>query len=203
MFDQVIAQLAGDGVEQLSRAAVGDRMAAGRRLQAALTAWMGRLSCHADGLGDGGLDGAGMLRVEARMSSTAATAASRTATVLEELPSAAASLAAGRITAEHARTLVHAAEKVATGKVDAELVAVAEAAPADLFARRAREWVGRNQDPESVADDHDRARRQRNGSLRVRRDGVRVLHVEFDPVTGREVESHLADACDTAWRKEG
>ncbi|NIR35371.1 MAG: DUF222 domain-containing protein [Actinobacteria bacterium] len=203
MFDMVIAELAADEVGALDRAGVADRMAQGRRLHGALTAWMGRLSRRADGLDDGGLDGAAMLRVEGRMSSRSAAAAARVAHAIEELPGTASALQEGRITPEHARTIAEAALKTSPDRADAELVPGAELAPADVFAKRTRRWVGRQQTDEELAAAHERARERRAGRLWKRHDGTRVLHVEFDPVTGNEVESHLGEACEKAWRDDG
>ena len=203
MFDHVIAELTTDEVDSLDRRGVADRMAAGRRLQAAVAAWMGRLACRADGLDDGGLDGAGMLRVEGRMSSKAATVASHTAAVLEALPCTAAALASGQLTSEHARVIADAAEKVSPDRADAELVAGAVAAPADVFAKRTREWIGRNRTDEEIARDHDRARRRREGRMWVRSDGNRILRLELDPVAGAAVESSVNEAYDRAWRADG
>lgn len=203
MFATVIEQLTHDEIHGLGRSELAERLAAGRRLHGAVTEWMARVVREAESLDDGGLDGAGLLRVAARMSSRAAASTARTADALGSLPRAAAALREGRITAEHAATLAEAAQKISAEKADGELVEHAAAAPADVFARRAREWIGRNQTDDEIADAHARARHRRDGRLWKRRDGTRVLHVEFDPVTGAEVESTVAATYDRAWHDDG
>ena len=76
-----------------------------------------------------------------------------TARGLAEMPALAESLAEGRLNVEHAAIVADAAEQV-TPEVAEALVKTAEAMPADLFARKAREFVGKHTSATETEERH-------------------------------------------------
>lgn len=202
MFETVMEVLRDDPVEGLPRFALHDRFSDVRRLEAALAAYKSRLVSATGQLGDNGLDGAGMLRSVGRMSARAASAAARTADALEGLPAAADALADGRITAEHATALAKAAERVSPEQVDAELVPTADAPPADVFAKRTREWVAANESPRAGEDELARQRRERDYAHWVE-DGMWKFLFSLDSVNGARVKAQLDAEIKALWRDDG
>ncbi|MEZ5166067.1 MAG: DUF222 domain-containing protein [Acidimicrobiales bacterium] len=122
MFDDLCDILSNDRVECLTRSQLVDRVGALRRVRGALDAYEARVVCAIDGLGDKGLDAAGVLRVEGRVSARAAGRMASTAKKLEALPKTAEALREGAITFEHAEQVARAAETVTAERADAELV---------------------------------------------------------------------------------
>ena len=118
-----------------------------------------------DSLGDTGADSAVVGRSVGRRSERQAKKDRVTARGLAEMPTLADGLAEGRLNVEHAAIVAAAAEETSP-EVAAELVPLAESIPADLFARKAREFVGRHT---SAAEAEERHRRQRQRGL----DGTR------------------------------
>ncbi|MEZ5165474.1 MAG: DUF222 domain-containing protein [Acidimicrobiales bacterium] len=164
MFDDLCDLLSDDPVECLARSQLVDRVGALRRVRGALDAYEARVVCAIDGLGDKGLDAAGVLRVEGRVSARAAGRVAATAKTLESLPKTAEALAEGAITFEHAESVAKAAETVTAEKADAELVEQAKAAPADVFGKRSREWSTKNSEDDGTVE-YERHRRDRRDEV--------------------------------------
>jgi len=171
--------------------------------QSALDAYRHRITAAIDGLGDRGLDAAGVLRTVGRMSSRAAGRVAKTAAPMAKLPGAVEALAAGAITSEHADVLADAAGHVDTRLVDTDLVKLACASPADLFARRAREWVSRRQNHGDAGQRQDRQRRERAVTSWADPDGMKVWLAKLDPVAAASVASSLDAEYDRLWRLDG
>jgi len=171
--------------------------------QSALDAYRHRITAAIDDLGDKGLDAAGVLRSVGRMSSRAAGRVAKTAAPMAELPHTVEALAAGAITAEHADVLADASKRVDSGLVDTDLVKIACSSPADLFARRAREWVSRRQDAGDAAERRHRQRGDRTVTSWSDGDGMKVWLAKLDPVTAASVSSSLDAEYDRLWRLDG
>ncbi len=171
--------------------------------RSALDAYEHRVVSAIDALGDKGLDAAGVLRSVAHVSSRAASRVSSTAAGMSELPSTAEALASGAITAEHANVIADAATLVAPDLVDAELVAKASATPADLFAKRTREWVAGRESDTDIALRHQRQTRLRSVKSWTDRDGMSVWLARLDPVTAAAVSARLNAEYERLWNDDG
>ena len=160
MFQATITTMQQDPVGSLDRDALVGRIEELRLLRSAVSAYEARVVRAIDALDDDGLDGRGVLRSAGRMAGKTAHRAASIAHALTDLPQVAASLEAGRITAEHAASLVRAAEEIDPQSVDAELVGLAESGPADIAAKRIREWVTERtkNDPKPTLDEQHRLR---------------------------------------------
>ncbi|MEZ5167397.1 MAG: DUF222 domain-containing protein [Acidimicrobiales bacterium] len=158
--------------------------------------------CAIDGLGDKGLDAAGVLRVEGRVSARAAGRMAATAKKLESLPKTAEALAEGAITFEHAESVAKAAETVTAEKADAELVEQAKAAPADVFGKRAREWSTQNSEDDGTVE-YERHRRDRRVTKWVGDDGMAMVLAALDKPTGAAVWKTLEQRAEDLWRDDG
>ncbi|MEM8708518.1 MAG: DUF222 domain-containing protein, partial [Actinomycetota bacterium] len=124
-----------------------------------------------------------------------------TARGLAEMPSLAESLAEGRLNVEHAAIVADAAEQV-TPEIAAELVPLAESVPADLFARKAREFVGRHTSAEAE-ERHARQRARRAGWHKTHGDGSVEIHARFDKATGEQVLAAWRRRADRMWHDDG
>ena len=202
MFTDVIDLLEHDPVDHLTRSNLNDRFTEVRRLEGAVAAYKARLVNATNGLGDRGLDGAGMLRSVGRMSSKAAGALAATANTLESLPRTAEALADGRLTLEHARAIATAAEKTSPEQADAALVPETAAPPADLFAKRSREWASRHARPDDGVDEAVRQRRRRSYAHWVD-GGMWKFLFELDETTGKRAKSRLDAMIKELWRDDG
>lgn len=98
-----------------------------------------------DDLGDNGVAAVAVNRQVSGPSQRKAEREADTAQKLGAMPQAADALAHGQISIEHADTLARVAERTSPEHVDADLVEPAEAAPADLFAKRASSWAGKHE----------------------------------------------------------
>ncbi|MEM7142286.1 MAG: hypothetical protein AAF548_14785, partial [Actinomycetota bacterium] len=191
MFTAVIDQLKADDVHTLCRAEITAEVAALRELEGAIAVRLARLTRGIDALPDEGLDGRGVLRSHGRKSSRAANRTARTAHALGEMPDAESALASGRITAEHADVLANAARHVDPETVDAELVEIAQTGPADVFAKRATEWVTSKTRRDTKAD-HDAQRRARTVKRWNDDDtGLAMFLLGVDQVTGAAIDTEL------------
>ena len=160
MFTPAITTMQQDPVGSLDRDALVGRIEELRLLRSAVAAYEARVVRAIDALDDDGLDGRGVLRSAGRMAGKTAHRAASVAHALTDLPQVAASLETGRITAEHATALVRAAEEIDPQSVDAELVELAESGPADIAAKRIREWVTERtkKNPKPTLDEQHRLR---------------------------------------------
>jgi hypothetical protein len=202
MFDDVIDLLDKDPVDHLTRPHLHDRFAEVRRLEGAVAAYKARLVSATDGLGDRGLDGAGMLRSVGRMSSKSAGALAATAGKLETLPRTAEALADGRLTLEHANAIAAAAEKTSPEQADAALVPEEAAPPADLFAKRSREWASAHATPDDGTDEVARQRHRRSYAHWVD-DGMWKFFFELDETAGKQAKSRLDAMIRERWHDDG
>lgn len=209
MFEALRHHLREDPVDSLTRAQLNDRFAEIRRLKGALAAYEARLVRAVDGLGDRGLDGKGVLRAQGRSSDRAAARTAKTASLLDDLPDVEAALEAGHITAEHADAVADAAEKVSPEEaqaelLDADLLETDSVPPADVFAKRAREWSGKRANDDG-AERHRRQRRNRSGSHWIDRgnDGMWMFHFGLDDETGPAAKKALEEREQAMWRDDG
>jgi len=171
--------------------------------QSAMDAYRHRVVVAINSLGDRGIDATEVLRSVARMSSRAAGRVAKSATSMADLPRCTAALAAGQITSEHANVLADAARDVDSALVDDELMRVACAAPADLFARQAREWISVNHNKNDAETTQARRHTRRAVSSWTDDDGMRIWLAKLDPVTAAEVSSSLDAEYDRLWRLDG
>ncbi len=171
--------------------------------QSALDAYRCRVVAAIDNLGDKGLDAAEVLRSVGRVSGRAAARMSSTAARMRELPATAEALASGAITSGHADVIADAAGRVGASPADTELVAMACAAPADLFTKRAREWVAGRETDDDASKRHERHRRNRSVKSWIGRDGMKIWLAQLDPITAATVTSRLDAEYERLWRQDG
>ena len=155
-----------------------------------------------DSLGDAGADSAVVGRSVGRRSERQAKRDRITARGLAEMPTLADGLAEGRLNVEHAAIVAAAAEETSP-EVAAELVPLAESIPADLFARKARIFVGRHTSAIEAEERHRRQRERRAGWHRVNGDGSVEIHARFDKATGETVLTAWRRRVDQLWRDDG
>lgn len=203
MFETVVSQSQSVEVAGLDRGALTDLVVDCRRAKAAVVALEARVVTAIDGLDDAGVDGAGVLRSFGRMSDRAATSLSKTAAGLVELPKIAESLASGRITDEHAKAAVEAAEITSAELVEDELLKIAEATPASVFDKRARHWQNQHRSNDDGVDAREKLRRRRTVKEWVNDAGMSVLLAELDPVDAAAVKAAVDARCDQLWRDDG
>lgn len=210
MFDELKQHLREDPVDLLTRGQLNDRVVEVRRLKGAIAVYEARLVRAVDGLGDRGLDGKGVLRAQGRSSDRAAARAAKTASMLDELPEVEAALEDGRITAEHADAVADAAEKVSPEEAQAELLGTEldgngdGVPPADVFAKRARDWAAKRAKDDG-GDRHQRQRRNRSGSHWVAQhnDGMWMFQFGLDEVNGAAAKKALDEREQAMWRDDG
>ena len=155
-----------------------------------------------DSLGDAGADSAVVGRSVGRRSERQAKKDMATARGLAEMPQLAESLAEGRLNVEHAAIVADAAEHVAP-EVAAELVPLAESMPADLFAHKAREFVGKHTTAAEAEERHARQRARRAGWHKTHGDGSVEIHARFDKATGEHVLAAWRRKTDRLWHDDG
>ncbi|MEM8707781.1 MAG: hypothetical protein AAGE98_15055, partial [Actinomycetota bacterium] len=114
------------------------------------------------------------------------------------MPALAESLAEGRLNVEHAAIVADAAEQV-TPEIAAELVPLAESVPADLFARKAREFVGKHTSAREAEERHAKQRARRAGWHKTHGDGSVEIHARFDKATGEQVLAAWRRRADRMW----
>ena len=203
MFDELKQQLREDPVDSLTRRQLDDRFAEVRRLRGSVAAYEARLVCAVDGLNDQGLDGQGTLRAKGKSSAKAAARAATTARKLKELPKVAAALEEGRITAEHADAVADAAEKVSPEEAEAELLGDEEVPPADVFAKRSREWAAKQSNDDGT-EQHARQRRDRSGRRWIdKATGMVMFLFGLDREAGDAAGKSLDELEQKMWRDDG
>ena len=192
-------------VGALGRAGLDEAAGWVKRARSALDAYEARLLAAANRACDGGAAGAELMRTAAGCSQREARRRARRAEVLAEMPAVAGALAQGTITAEHADSLVKAAEATSAEAVDDDstLLAKAKSLPADLAAREVTDWTTRHQ---SMQDREERFRRQRQ--LRSHRtwtdaDGMFNTRGRFDPDTGAHIRAVIDDAANRLYKADG
>lgn len=155
-----------------------------------------------DSLGDAGADSSVVGRSLGRRSERQAKRDSVTARGLAEMPALADSLAEGRLNVEHAAIVADAAEQL-TPKIATELIGAAESMPADLFARRAREFVGKHTTAAQAEKQHRRQRDRRAAWHKVHGDGTVEIHGRLDKKTGEDVLAAWKLRTDRLWHDDG
>ena len=196
-----------DGLKELdphplSRPELCDRIADLERLRSRVDERLMAHKATLDSLGDAGADSAVVGRSVGRRSERQAKKDMVTARGLAEMPALAESLAEGRLNVEHAANVADAAEQV-TPEVAEALVKTAEAIPADLFARKAREFVGKHTSATETEERHAKQRARRAGWHKTHGDGSVEIHARFDKATGEQVLAAWRRRTDRMWHEDG
>ena len=194
--------VAGLDPRPLSRPELYDRIADLERLQSRIDERLMAHKAALDTLGDDGADSATVGRSVGRRSERQAKKDMVTARGLAEMPNLSVALAEGRLNVEHAAIVADAAERV-SAEVAAELVPLAELIPADLFARKARKFVGRHTTAHRADQQHRRQRERRVAWHAVHGDGSVELHARFDSATGYAVLAAWRRRTDQLWHDDG
>lgn len=202
MFTAAHTEMEAFDPRPLSRPELADALAAHDRLIARAEANRLAILAAVDALGDDGADAATMGRTVSHRSERAAKQDARVAAALPEMPTVGEALAAGRITTEHASLCAAAAERTSSKQAD-ELTPLAEAMPADRFAKTSREWTNRHEAKQAAEARHLRQRRARSARYWTAGDGMVHLHAELDPVTGASVLASLRQRIDQLWHADG
>lgn len=195
-----------------------DRLTLGDKSRVELRQLLGdlhRLEAHAaerrmailaelDSLDDGGLDAASEARTVTHRSARLAKRDAAMAGALAQLPAAADALAAGQITVEHVEKLADAVRETSPEEAS-ELVGVAEAIPADLFAKRTTKWLGARRSRETTEERHERQRAERELLVWNNEGGAGslVVHGQMDNATGRDFAAALQAKVDALWLADG
>ena len=186
-----------DGLRSGSSAVIAlelyDRIADLERLRSRVDERLMAHKATLDSLGDAGADSAVVGRSVGRRSERQAKKDMVTARGLAEMPALAESLAEGRLNVEHAAIVADAAEHV-TPEVAEALVKTAEAMPADLFARKALEFVGKHTSAAEAEERHAKQRARRAGWHKTHGDGSVEIHARFDKATGEQIVARGDDA---------
>ena len=188
--------------QPLSRPELCDRIADLERLRSRVDERLMAHKATLDSLGDAGADSAVVGRSVGRRSERQAKKDMVTARGLAEMPALAESLAEGRLNVEHAAIVADAAEQV-TPEVAEALVKTAEAMPADLFAREAREFVGKHTSVAEAEERHAKQRTRRAGWHTTHGDGSVEIHARFDKATGEQVLAAWRRRTDRMWHEDG
>ena len=207
MFPTALQELTDDSIVSLSRRELEARVAAVRGLRGTLDAYEARVLVAIERLDDGGLDSAGVLRSRGGASSKRAMRAAKTAVVMDHLPATAAALADGRITAEHADAVADAAATTTPELADSLIADRDEAVvvePADVFAKRTREWTSAQPTPDDGRAVHERQRRNRVGMITTDREsGMGVFRFELDPTSAARARRELEHLATQMWHDDG
>ena len=186
----------------LSRPELYERIADLERLRSRVDERLMAHKATLDSLGDAGADSGVVGRSVGHRSERQAKQDSATARGLSEMPALADSLAEGRVNIEHAAIVANAAELV-SAEIAQELVKTAEAMPADLFARKAREFVGRHTSASAAEERHAQQRARRAGWHKTHGDGSVEIHARFDKATGEHVLAAWRRTTDRLWHDDG
>lgn len=202
MFGRAHAALREIDPRPLSRPELCDLITELERLRSRVDERLMATKAALDSLGDTGADSSIVGRSLGRRSERQAKRDTMTARGLAEMPALAASLAEGRVNVEHAAIVADAAEQV-TPEIAGELIGVAESMPADLFARKAREFVGRHTTAADAEKRHARQRERRAAWHKVHGDGSVEIHGRFDKAAGEQVLAAWKSRTDQLWRDDG
>jgi len=108
------------------------------------------------------------------------------------------------LSVEHIDTLGRAVEETSAEAVEASgLVSSAGRVPADLHARKVREWSRQQRRDDDIAAQHRRRRAARRLAIFENDDGMTVVHGELDPVAGKQLAQAIADETDRLFRLDG
>lgn len=168
--------------QPLSRPELYDRIADLERLRSRVDERLMAHKATLDSLGDAGADsavvGRSVGRSVGRRSERHAKKDMLTARGLAEMPALAESLAEA-------------------------LVKTAEAMPPDLFARKAREFVGKHTSAAEAEERHAKQRARRPGWHKTHGDGSVEIHARFDNATGEHVVAAWRRRTDRMWHDGG
>jgi len=171
--------------------------------QGAIDSYRHRLLVAIDALPDKGIDGAEVLRMVGRGSSRDAYRAARSAKLLVKLPAASGALADGSIPSRHADVLADASKRVEPGLVDSELLDFALSLGADLFAKRAREWVAHHESPDNTKKRRRLQHEQRSVSSWTDSGGMKLWLAKLAPDSAASVTASLEAEYERLWRLDG
>jgi len=171
--------------------------------QAALDAHRMRVAAAINTLDDKGVDAAEVLRSVGKLRSRASLRMSSTASRIGVLPATIEALSAGTITSGHTDVLADASKRVDPDLVDTDLLDLALSGPADLFARRAREWVAAHESDTDTSGRLSRQRSRRAVKSWVDDAGMQVWLTKLDPETAASVTAGLQVEYERLWRLDG
>ncbi|MEM9519725.1 MAG: DUF222 domain-containing protein [Actinomycetota bacterium] len=176
-------------LQMVESAAVAKRLAA-----------MGAL----DSLNDGGLPSDSIARSKGKASSTKAKRDKATATILGNMPKTAQKLANGAITPEHAAAAAGAADQTGDPAAADEALFEKTNMPADLFAKRAKDWANANEPADELERRAQRQRRNRKVAFgRSKEDGSWSLYASTETSEGRELQGLIEAEADRLYREDG
>jgi len=204
MFETARQDLQQVIVEGMSRSALELLVGELSSLESAVAARRLDVLAAIDRLGDGGLDSVTVSRTRGKASARRAKQSSATAKKLAAMPETRRKLADGAISVEHADAAADAAERVGdAAKADDALSGSAGDQPADMFAKRAREWAENNR-PDAGADECTRQRRNRHlRTFVAKEDGSFGLVGTTDRAEGRELWDLIEAEADKLFRDDG
>lgn len=186
-----------------SRAGLVAEIEALSAAQCAIDSYRHRLVAAIDSLPDKGIDGAEVLRMVGRGTSRDAHRVARSAKLLAKLPSSSDALAGGAITSHHADVLADASKRVEPGLVDSELLEIAVSLGADLFAKRAREWVADHESSTNTKKRQKLQRDRRSVSSWIDREGMKLWLAKLAPDEAAAVGASLGAEYERLWRLDG
>jgi len=204
MFDVAHRDLDEMTIEGLTRTGLEERVTELIRLSSHVYERQLAVLDAIDRLDDGGLDSAGVARSKGKTSSRTAHKTAKTAKKLAQMPRTRRKLAEGSITDEHADAAAEAADR--TGDPDAadqELSGSADLMPADMFAKRSREWADRNEPADTTEARHARQRRLRHARMWTDDEHMLAFAGAADPITGAKIKAAWNEETDRLWRLDG
>ena len=206
IFEAVHEQLKAEDLRACSRPELRRLLAAYHRVETHAAERRLAVMAALEALDDDGLSAAAEARATTHRSSRMAERDAETASALAQLPGAAESLAAGQITVEHAERFATLVDETSADEA-AELVALAEQTPADLFRKKSNRWLSSRRSMEAVEERHRRQRAERELSVWFEGNdeerGALLLHGRMDNATGRSFLSALRTMADRLWRQDG
>ena len=206
MFDAFFAEAVEvrQQVPVMDRVSLGDVTAVIGRVRGALDGLEARVASALDGLDDHGPGASTTMRSRGGCSQRKADKKVRRAKAINEMPTVVKALDAGDITGEHADVLVRAAKEVSPEEVDASgLAGELAGVPADLAARRVREWTRRHRPEDPSQSRHERQRARRKLFVFKGDGDMIVIHGEFDSVTGAQIEAEIDAEMNRLFQADG
>jgi len=186
-----------------TRCGLAAEMKALSAAQCAIDSYRHRLVTAINALPDNGIDGAEVLRMVGRGSSRAAYRVARSAKLLEKLPATSGALAGGTITSHHADVLADASKRVDPGLVDSELLVVALSLGADMFDKKAREWIADHESPDTTKKRRRLQHERRSVSSWTDSEGMKVWLAKLAPDASASVTASLEAEYERLWRLDG
>ena len=165
-----------------------------------------RLSAMAalDSLGDGGSSSDTIARSKGKASAKQAKRDRKTAVQLESMPKTREKLANGEITAEHADAAADAAERTGDPAAADDELSEHAVVPADLFARRSKEWADDHESQDETDTRAKRQHRERRVSFgRDKTDGSWTLFAKGTTADGQSLQGLIEAEADRLFRDDG